>query len=83
LQERIGTRFPCDEVHTEEKRRPIWDAAAGESLVSDAVNPSLLFTPSLHGWLPEVHLARFLVDVVAALNQSAICSFCEEQDGRG
>jgi hypothetical protein len=32
----------------------------------------LLLPPSLHDWLPENHLARFLVDVVNALDLEAI-----------
>jgi hypothetical protein len=30
---------------------------------SGDLNQSLLWPPSLHDWLPENHLARFLVDV--------------------
>ena len=41
------------------------------------------FPPSLHDWLPESHLARFLVDVVSALDLSAIYASYEEKDGRG
>ena len=43
----------------------------------------MLFPPSLHDWLPEGHLARFLVDVVSALDRSAIYASYEEKDGRG
>ncbi len=50
----------------------------GKSFVADAVNQSLLVPPSLHDWLPEGHLARFLVDVVAALDLSAIYASYEE-----
>jgi hypothetical protein len=39
--------------------------------------------PSLHDWLPEKHLARFLVDVVDALDLGAIYDSYEEKDGRG
>ena len=39
----------------------------GKSFLPDDVNQSLLFPPSLHDWLPEGHLARFVVDVVSAL----------------
>lgn len=60
-----------------------YDAGMGKSFLPDAVNQSLLFPPSLHDWLPEGHLARFLVDVVAALDLSAIYSSYEEKDGRG
>jgi hypothetical protein len=46
--------------------------AMGKSFLPDDVNQSLLFPPSLHDWLPEGHLARFLVDVVSALDLGAI-----------
>jgi transposase len=55
----------------------------GKSFLSDDVNQSLLFPPSLHDWLPEGHLARFLVDVVSALDLSAIYASYDEKDGRG
>src|SRR5450755_58203 len=47
------------------------------------VNQGLLLPPSLHDWLPEKHLARFLVDVVDALDLGAIYDSYEEKDGRG
>ena len=47
------------------------------------VNQALLLPPSLHDWLPEKHLARFLVDVVDALDLGAIYDSYEEKDGRG
>jgi hypothetical protein len=43
-----------------------------KSFRPDAVNPSLLFPPSLHDGLPEGHLARFLVEVVSVLDLSSI-----------
>lgn len=55
----------------------------GKSFLPDEVNQSLLFPPSLHDWLPDGHLARFLVDVVGALDLSAIYASYEEKDGRG
>ena len=55
----------------------------GKSFLPDAVNQSLLFPPSLHDWLAEGHLARFLVDVVSALDLSAVYASYEEKDGRG
>ena len=55
----------------------------GKSFLPDVVHQSLLFPPSLHDWLPEGHLARFLVDVVAALDLGAIYASYEEKDGRG
>jgi transposase len=55
----------------------------GKSFLPDNVNQSLLFPPSLHDWLPEGHLARFLVDVVNALDLGAIYASYEAGDGRG
>ena len=57
--------------------------AMGKSFLPDDVNQSLLFPPSLHDWLPEGHLARFLVDVVWSLDLSAIYASYDEKDGRG
>lgn len=54
----------------------------GKSFLPDDVNQSLLFPPSLHDWLPEGHLARFLLDVVSALDLSAIYASYEEKDRR-
>ena len=42
-----------------------------------------MLPPSLHDWLPEKHLARFLVDVVDALDLGAIYASYNEKDGRG
>jgi len=55
----------------------------GKSFRSDDLNQALLLPPSLHDWLPEKHLARFLVDVVATLDLSAIYGSYEAKDGRG
>jgi hypothetical protein len=55
----------------------------GKSFLPDVVNQSLLFPPSLHDWLPEGHLARFLVDEAGALDLSAIYIRNDEKDGRG
>ena len=55
----------------------------GKSFRSADVNQGLLLPPSLHDWLPEKHLARFLVDVVDALDLGAIYKSYEEKDGRG
>ena len=55
----------------------------GKSFLPDQVNQTLLFPPSLHDWLPEGHLARFLVDAVSALDLSAIYASYDEKDGRG
>jgi len=55
----------------------------GKSFRSDDLNQSLLLPPSLHDWLPEAHLARFLVDVVNALDLAAIYASYSEKDARG
>jgi transposase len=55
----------------------------GKSFRADDLNQSLLFPPSLHDWLPDNHLARFLADVVSALDLEAIYSSYNEKDGRG
>lgn len=55
----------------------------GKSFLPDDVNQSLLFPPSLHDWLPEGHLARFLLDVVSALDLGSIYASYEARDGRG
>jgi hypothetical protein len=41
-----------------------------------------MFPPSLYDWLPDGHLARFLVDVVSALDLSAIYKSYQDKDGR-
>jgi transposase len=55
----------------------------GKSFRADDLNQSLLFPPSLHDWLPDNHLSRFLADVVNALDLDAIYSSYSEKDGRG
>src|ERR1039458_5933219 len=55
----------------------------GKSFRADDLNQSLLLPPSLHDWLPQNHLARFLVDVVAALDLNAIYASYDAKDGRG
>jgi transposase len=55
----------------------------GKCFRSDDLNQALLLPPSLHDWLPEKHLARFLVDVVDALDLEAIHASYDEKDGRG
>lgn len=49
----------------------------------DNLKQDLLLPPSLRDWLPEKHLAHFLVDVVEILDLGAIYSSYEEKDGRG
>jgi transposase len=55
----------------------------GQNFIPDTVNQTLMFPPSLHDWLPEGHLARFLLDVVSALDLSAIYKSYQDKDGRG
>jgi len=43
----------------------------------------LLLSPSLHDWLPDGHLARFVAQVVAALDLSEILHHYQRKDGRG
>jgi hypothetical protein len=38
--------------------------------VEDEIDQSLLLPPSLHDWLPESHLARFVADLVNSLELS-------------
>src|ERR1017187_8379984 len=55
----------------------------GKSFRADELDQSLLFPPSLHDWLPDNHLSRFLADVVNALDLDAIYLSYNEKDGRG
>jgi transposase len=55
----------------------------GKCFRSDDLDQRLLLPPSLHDWLPEKHLARFLVDVVDSLDMGAIYASYDEKDGRG
>ena len=55
----------------------------GQTFYPDTIDQTLLFPPSLHDWLPEGHLARFLVDVVSALDLSDIYKSYSLKDGRG
>lgn len=40
----------------------VYDSVMGQNFLPDTVNQRLLFPPSLHDWLPDGHLARFVVD---------------------
>ena len=51
--------------------------------LEDAIDQSLMMPPSLHDWLPENHLARFIADLVKNLELSAFYRSYEEKDGRG
>jgi len=55
----------------------------GKSFRTGCLNQALLLPPSLHDWLPEKHLARFLVDVVKTLDLSSIYGSYEEKERRG
>src|SRR3989442_10906288 len=51
--------------------------------LEDDIDQSLLMPPSLHDWLPENLLARFVADLVPTLDLSAFYGSYEEKDGRG
>jgi len=42
-----------------------------------------MMPPSLHDWLAEDHLARFVADLVPSLDLSAFYASYDEKDGRG
>jgi len=42
-----------------------------------------MMPPSLHDWLPEDHLARFVADLAPSLELTAFYASYEEKDGRG
>ncbi len=54
----------------------------GKRLRTGNMDQGLLLPPSLHDWLPEGHLARFLADVVEELDLELIYR-SYEGDGRG
>lgn len=54
----------------------------GKRFRTDHLNQSLLMPPSLHDWLPEGHLARFMADVTEELDLGSIYR-SYEGDGRG
>ena len=51
--------------------------------LEDDIDQTLIMPPSLHDWLPENHLARFIADLVKSLDLSAFYRSYEEKDGRG
>ena len=55
----------------------------GKRFRSCDLNQAYLLPPSLQDWLPEGHLARFVAEVVEALDLSAIYATYEAGDGRG
>ena len=68
----------CDEGHIS-----VYHALMGKAFRPDKLDQLLLLPPSLHDWLPEGHLARFVADVVNSLDLGAIYTSYEEKDGRG
>ena len=56
--------------------------AMGKHFRTDHLDQGLLFPPSLHDWLPEGHLAQFIVDVIEALDLEPIYR-SYQGDGRG
>ena len=54
----------------------------GKRFRTDHLDQGLLLPPSLHDWLPEGHLARFIADIMDALDLKAIYQ-SYERDGRG
>src|SRR5437867_3169327 len=51
--------------------------------LDDEIDQSLMMPPSLHDWLPEDHLARFVADLVPSLDLSEFYASYAEKDGRG
>src|ERR1035438_6842095 len=56
--------------------------AMGKRFRTDHLDQGLLLAPSLHDWLPEGHLARFIADVIEELDLGLIYQ-SYEGDGRG
>jgi transposase len=54
----------------------------GKEFRSCDLNQAYLLPPSLQDWLAEDHLARFVAEVVEALDLAAIYVKYEESDGR-
>ena len=54
----------------------------GKRFRTDHLNQGPLMPPSLHDWLSETHLARFMADVTEELDLSSIYR-SYEKDGRG
>src|SRR5438128_1286845 len=51
--------------------------------LDDEIDQSLMMPPSLHDWLPEDHLARFVADLVPSFDLWEFYASYEEKDGRG
>lgn len=54
----------------------------GKRFRADNMDQGLLLPPSLHDWLPEGHLARFIADVIDELDLGGIYG-SYQRDGRG
>ncbi len=54
----------------------------GKRFRTDRLDQGLLLPPSLHDWLPERHLARFIADVIEELDLGLVYR-SYEGDGRG
>ena len=54
-----------------------------KNFLSYTVDQQLLLPPDMREWLPENHLAHFILDVVDALDLSAIVAVYRSKDGRG
>jgi transposase len=54
----------------------------GKRFRTDNMDQGLLLPPSLHDWLPEGHLSRFIADVIEELDLGLIFR-SYEKDGRG
>ena len=55
----------------------------GKTFRAYNVDQRLLLPPDMRQWLPEGHLALFLLDVVSQLDLSQITAVYEQGDGRG
>lgn len=60
----------------------LYPGSVSKSFRTDNLNQGLLLPPSLHDWLPEKHLARFIADVVEELDLGSVYR-SYEGDGRG
>lgn len=59
------------------------DEGMTKCFVDDEIDQILMMPPSLHDWLPEDHLSRFVADLAPNLDLSAFYASYEERDGRG
>lgn len=68
-------------IHLVALVRPVKEMA--KSYLPYNLDQRLLLPPDMRDWVPEGHLARFLLDVVAELDLSAIERVYEAKDPRG